>query len=91
MHQDYISTELSEIYGNALLDHGLLPLDSAIKNADDGFMEFYRLRQLHSGCLHHWGIRFSFKVTICSSPFVAIGLFKLIGLDVKSDPIAKNR
>ena len=44
VHQDYISTVLSEIYGNAL-DHGLLELDSSIKDSEDGFMEYYRLRQ----------------------------------------------
>ncbi len=44
VHQDYVSTVLSEIYSNSL-DHGLLQLDSAIKNTDEGFIEFYRLRQ----------------------------------------------
>lgn len=44
VHQDYISTILSEAYNNSL-EHGLLKLDSKIKNTDDGFIEYYRLRQ----------------------------------------------
>lgn len=43
VHQDYISTILSEFYSNAL-EHGLLNLSSSMKDTDDGFMEFYQLR-----------------------------------------------
>ena len=44
VHQDYISTILSEAYQNAL-EHGLLKLDSELKGNDDGFIEYHRLRQ----------------------------------------------
>ena len=44
VHQDFISTILSELYGNAL-EHGLLGLDSNIKDTDDGFIMYYQLRQ----------------------------------------------
>lgn len=44
VHQDFISTILSELYGNAL-DHGILKLDSAMKESEDGFIEYYCLRQ----------------------------------------------
>lgn len=43
-HQDIISTVLSELYANAL-EHGLLKLDSAIKEQEDGFFHFYDLRK----------------------------------------------
>ncbi len=43
VHQDYLSTILSELYSNAL-EHGLLQLDSAIKDTDDGFIEYYMQR-----------------------------------------------
>jgi serine phosphatase RsbU (regulator of sigma subunit)/anti-sigma regulatory factor (Ser/Thr protein kinase) len=43
IHQDFISTILSELYNNAV-DHGLLELDSSIKATPDGFFEFYNLR-----------------------------------------------
>lgn len=43
VHQDYISTILSEFYSNAL-EHGLLGLSSSMKESDDGFMEYYQLR-----------------------------------------------
>jgi hypothetical protein len=44
---------LGELYKNAL-DHGVLGLDSAIKHSQDGFDDYYRLRdtrldELHSG------------------------------------------
>lgn len=44
VHQDYVSTILSELYSNAL-EHGLLKLDSAIKQTDDGFIEYYEQRR----------------------------------------------
>jgi serine phosphatase RsbU (regulator of sigma subunit) len=55
VHQDYISTVLSELYGNAL-EHGLLKLDSSIKDTGDGFIEYYNLRRkrledLQEGCI----------------------------------------
>ena len=44
VHQDYISTILSELYANSL-EHGLLGLDSSIKSSEDGFIEYYTLRK----------------------------------------------
>ena len=44
VHQDYISTVLSELFSNAL-EHGLLALDSSMKQDEDGFIEYYSLRQ----------------------------------------------
>lgn len=40
VHQDFISTILSELFNNAL-DHGLLKLDSSRKNTDEGFIDYY--------------------------------------------------
>ncbi len=44
VHQDYLSTILSELFSNAL-EHGVLELDSSIKETDDGFLEYYQLRR----------------------------------------------
>lgn len=44
VHQDYISTILSELYSNAV-EHGLLGLDSSIKGTLDGSIEYYALRK----------------------------------------------
>lgn len=43
-HRSNIFLLLSEAYNNSL-DHGVLGLDSAIKNQEDGFFEFYQLRE----------------------------------------------
>lgn len=43
-HRSVMFLLLSEIYNNAL-DHGILKLDSADKDLDDGFMEYYFKRQ----------------------------------------------
>ena len=37
-------TVLSELYNNAL-EHGVLELDSALKQSDDGFFEYFTLRE----------------------------------------------
>ncbi len=42
-HRARIFTVLSELYNNAL-DHGVLGLDSAIKNDSDGFARYYQQR-----------------------------------------------
>jgi anti-sigma regulatory factor (Ser/Thr protein kinase) len=44
VHQDCLSTILSELFNNAL-EHGLLELDSSIKETDDGFLRYYQLRR----------------------------------------------
>ncbi|KTF15516.1 fused response regulator/phosphatase [Pseudoalteromonas sp. H105] len=43
-HRSDIFLLLSEAYNNAV-DHGLLGLDSEIKNQEDGFLEFYQQRE----------------------------------------------
>ena len=43
VHQDFVSTILSEMFSNAL-EHGILELDSNLKSSDDGFLEYYQLR-----------------------------------------------
>ncbi len=43
-HQDCISTIMSELYNNAL-EHGLLQLDADIKQAEDGFVDYYIARK----------------------------------------------
>ncbi|MEE8057499.1 MAG: fused response regulator/phosphatase [Pseudomonadales bacterium] len=55
VHQDYISTVLSELYSNAL-DHGLLELDSRIKDTEDGFLEYYSLRSQRLNALQDGSI-----------------------------------
>lgn len=44
LHRSTIFLLLSEAYNNAI-DHGLLDLDSNIKDTDDGFITYYMLRQ----------------------------------------------
>lgn len=44
VHQDYISTILSELFSNAL-EHGVLGLSSSMKESEDGFMEYYMQRE----------------------------------------------
>lgn len=46
VHQDFISTILSELYSNSL-EHGLLNLDSSMKNDTEGFINYYQLRREH--------------------------------------------
>ncbi len=43
-HDGTLYTIISELYNNAL-DHGVLKLDSAIKESEDGFFQYYELRQ----------------------------------------------
>jgi two-component system, HptB-dependent secretion and biofilm response regulator len=43
-HLDILFTVLSELFSNAL-EHGLLQLDSSLKESPDGFEEYYRQRQ----------------------------------------------
>ena len=44
IHQDYLSTILAELFNNAL-EHGLLDLDSSIKNTDAGYFDYYQMRK----------------------------------------------
>lgn len=55
LHRSTLFLLLSEAYNNAV-DHGLLGLDSKIKDTDDGFLEYYslrieRLEQLNDGSI----------------------------------------
>ncbi|MCR8923962.1 fused response regulator/phosphatase [Dasania sp. GY-MA-18] len=55
-HQDFIATILTELYSNAL-EHGLLQLDSNIKDDSSGFIEYYqqrltRLAELEQGYIN---------------------------------------
>ncbi len=43
-HLDLVCSVLSELFSNAI-DHGLLALDSKIKESPDGFFKFYQLRE----------------------------------------------
>ncbi|UZE94706.1 fused response regulator/phosphatase [Alkalimarinus alittae] len=42
-HADTLRTIITEIFSNAL-EHGVLGLDSTLKNTEDGFLEYYHLR-----------------------------------------------
>ena len=44
LHQDKLFMIVSELYSNAL-EHGVLGLDSALKDTMEGFEEYYRLRE----------------------------------------------
>ncbi|MGH1486671.1 MAG: SpoIIE family protein phosphatase [Cellvibrionaceae bacterium] len=44
VHQDCVSTILSELYSNSV-DHGLLKMDSSIKDSDEGFVDYYIARK----------------------------------------------
>ena len=55
-HLEALFTILTELYVNAL-DHGVLGLDSSLKDSPDGFYQYYaeresRLNQLDSGYIH---------------------------------------
>lgn len=44
LHQDKLFTIVSELFNNAL-EHGVLRLESAMKDSPDGFEKYYRLRE----------------------------------------------
>ena len=44
LHKDKIFTIVSELYSNAL-EHGVLDLNSSLKDTADGFEEYYKLRE----------------------------------------------
>jgi len=49
-HRERIYTILSELFSNSL-EHGLLELNSSIKNNSQGFLEYYNLRESSLSCL----------------------------------------
>ena len=55
-HSGYLFTILSELYANAL-EHGLLQLDSSMKDDDEGFSAYYRLREQRLAALKSGKIR----------------------------------
>lgn len=61
LHQDKIFTIVSELYNNSL-EHGVLRLDSKLKNTADGFEQYYKLRQqrLEDLCEQKIAIRFNY-------------------------------
>lgn len=60
LHQDKIFTIVSELFSNAL-EHGVLGLDSKLKESADGFEEYYRLRQSRLENLNSHYIHIDFK------------------------------
>lgn len=62
-HQDCISTIISELYNNSV-DHGLLELDSDIKNQEDGFMEYYFERKKKLATLEEGNVRIKMQYAI---------------------------
>ena len=57
-----IYTVLAELYSNAL-EHGVMGLDSKLKNSADGFVEYYKQRALALENLGGW-IRFNFDARV---------------------------
>lgn len=43
-HKDYLHTILSELYSNSL-EHGILQLESKLKHTEEGYLEYYTLRE----------------------------------------------
>ncbi len=57
-HAGALFTVLSELYNNAV-DHGLLGLDSILKQQPEGFVRFYELRQQRLAALDKGSVRFT--------------------------------
>ncbi|WP_340679862.1 fused response regulator/phosphatase [Paraglaciecola sp.] len=55
-----IYTVVNELYNNAV-DHGLLLLNSALKKTDEGFFEYFTLRQQKLAALDHGKINISIQ------------------------------
>ena len=67
VHADYISTILSELYSNAL-EHGVLGLDSSLKNGEDGFFVYYEERRQRLESLDSGSITIDIKVDPNAQP-----------------------
>lgn len=61
-HRSRIYTVIAELFNNAL-DHGLLRLDSRLKDATDGFAEFYRKREERLQRLRNGSIRITLRLS----------------------------
>jgi anti-sigma regulatory factor (Ser/Thr protein kinase) len=55
-HRSHLFTILSELYNNAL-EHGLLGLDSSLKDGADGFTRYYHERERRLQALSEGGLR----------------------------------
>jgi len=90
-HQDLLFTLLTELYNNAL-DHGLLKLDSSLKQDPEGFAEYYQLRTERLTKLDEGEILFEFKVVPATTEQAASLTFRLTdtgdGFDIsaKTEP-----
>jgi len=60
LYRGRIFTILAEMYNNAL-DHGVLALDSALKQSADGFMEYISLRKKRLDSLESGYVRFNME------------------------------
>lgn len=56
LHSEKLFTIISELYSNAL-EHGVLGLDSRMKNSADGFEQYYRLRSQRLDAIQQQFIR----------------------------------
>ena len=65
LHQDAISTVLSELYANAL-DHGILGLDSSLKEKEDGFIVFYEEKNKRIKALTDGWIEIAISCRVCN-------------------------
>lgn len=59
-HRDRLFTILAELFSNAL-EHGVLELDSALKNNHSGFIEYYEQRKQRLASLESGWIRISLE------------------------------
>lgn len=59
-HREQLYAVLMELFSNAL-DHGLLGLDSALKQTPDGFVRYYELRKQRLAELDHGCVRIALE------------------------------
>ncbi len=73
LHQEKIFTIVSELYSNAL-EHGVLGLDSKLKDSADGFEEYYRLRAERLASLDNQFIDLQFSFHKSDTNYVELSL-----------------
>lgn len=95
-HREKIFLILTEMYSNAL-EHGILNLDSSIKNLKDGFLKYYNLRQKRLDELQHGNITIDIKQTVEGDKGVVVfaiehdgAAFDYQGIGKKLDKNASN-
>ena len=59
-HREHLYTVLAELYSNAL-DHGVLSLDSGLKNTPEGFSRYYEIRAERLQSLENGWIKLEMK------------------------------